>query len=127
MRANTVFEKIMHFLIHNSFLVTVSVMGMVHVTLLLIMVLAGVTPLIGLNVLSVVVYLFCVVLCKFGHILPVYVSLTAEVTVYSVLSVYYIGWQCGSWCFLFSSGFKIFPTPSKHFYSMLYAIAHLYK
>ena len=102
MKENTVFEKVMHFLIHNSFLFTISVMGAVHVTLFVIMILAGVTPLISFNILSVVVYLFCVILCKFGHILPVYVSLITEVTVYTVLSVYYIGWNCGSWCFLFS-------------------------
>lgn len=102
MKENSVFEKLMHFLIHNSFLVTVSVMGLVHATLLAIVILAGVTPLISMNILSVVVYLFCIVLAKFGHMLPVYLSLIVEVTSYAIVSTYYTGWECGSWCFLFS-------------------------
>ena len=71
MKENSVFDKLMHFLIHNSFLVTVTVMGLVHATLLAIVILAGVRPLISMNILSVVVYLFCIVLAKFGHMLPV--------------------------------------------------------
>ena len=102
MKENSVFEKLMHFLIHNSFLVTVTVMGLVHATLLAIVILAGVRPLISMNILSVVVYLFCIVLAKFGHMLPVYLSLIVEVTSYAIVSTYYTGWECGSWCFLFS-------------------------
>ena len=37
-------------------------------------------PLVRFNVLSVVVYLFCILLCKAGHIMPVYVSILLEVT-----------------------------------------------
>jgi len=95
-------EKIMHFIVHNGFMFTVAVMGLVHVTLLGILLYAGVTALVSLNTISVIVYLFCVLLCRFGHIMPVYISILLEVTIYSVLSTYYIGWDCGSWCFLCS-------------------------
>ena len=92
----------MHFLVHNGFLFTVSVMGLVHAILLLIMFSAGVTPLVQFNVLSVIVYIFCFLLCRFGHILPVYVSIVMEVTAYTVISTYYLGLRCGTYCFLFS-------------------------
>ena len=95
-------NKIMHILVHNSFLVTVIVIGLVHAALLGITWYADVTPLANFNILSVVVYSFCVVLCKNGHYLPVYVSLFLEVVIYSAISVYYIGWGCGSYFFLFS-------------------------
>ena len=102
MKSTTVFDRIMHFLLHNSFLFTAIIMGFVHLVLLGITWYADVTPLANFNVLSVVVYLFCVILCKNGHILPVYISIFIEVSVYAVLSVYYIGWGCGSYFFLFS-------------------------
>lgn len=92
----------MHFFMHNSFLVTIAVMGLVHVTLLCIMVHAGIGPLISMNVLSCIVYVFCTLLCMYGHIKPVYISILLEVSAYSIISVYYIGWDGGSSCFLFS-------------------------
>ncbi len=102
MKNKSLIEKTMHFMVHNGFIVTVAVMCLVHVTLLAIMLAAGVLPLVNLNILSVVVYLFCVILCKFGHIMPVYASIILEVTAYTIVSVYYIGWNSASYCFLCS-------------------------
>lgn len=102
MRERNIVDKTMHFLVHNSNLVTVIVMCMVHATLLAFMVAAGVTPLVQFNILSVVVYSFCIVLCRIGHVLPVYVSIVLEVTAYSIVSTYFIGLRCGTYCFLFS-------------------------
>lgn len=100
MREKNLIDRVMHFLVHNSILFTIAIMGMVHFTLLVIMIIAQVTPLIHLNVLSVVIYVFCVILCTSGHIMPVYLSLLLEVTFYTIASVYQIGWNCGSVCFL---------------------------
>ncbi|MCR5403845.1 MAG: GGDEF domain-containing protein [Butyrivibrio sp.] len=102
MNFSDLFSRVMHFLVHNGFLFTVSVMGMVHAVLLLIMFSAGVTPLVQFNVFSVIVYIFCFLLCRFGHILPVYVSIVMEVTAYTIISTYYLGLRCGTYCFLFS-------------------------
>ncbi len=102
MRNGNLIDRSMHFLVHNSNLVTVAVMGVVHVTLLLIMLASGVMPLVQLNVLSVVVYLFCMLLCRQGYVMPVFISILLEVTIYSILSTYYIGLRCGTYCFLFS-------------------------
>ena len=96
------FEKVMHFLVHNGFLFTVGVMCLVHVTLLVIFSVAGVTPLVEFNIVSVIVYVFSLLLCKYGHIMPVYVSIIAEVTMYTIVSTHYIGLRCGTYCFLFS-------------------------
>lgn len=92
----------MHFLAHNSFLFTVIVMCLVHVTLLLISVYAAVPPLVITNAVSVIVYLFCIILCRSGHIMPVYISILLEVACYSAVSIYFIGWDSGSCNFLFS-------------------------
>ncbi len=92
----------MHFLVHNSFMFTVAIMCLVHSVLLGITLYAGVTPLFYFNVLSVIVYLSCILLCKRGYILPVYVSIVVEVSVYAIVSVYFIGWNSGSYNFLFS-------------------------
>ena len=92
----------MHFLVHNSFLFTVAVMGLVHATLLVVMICAHITPLIQFNILSVIVYLFCILLCKSGYIMPVYVSILLEVSIYAIVSIHFIGWDCGSCCFLCS-------------------------
>lgn len=102
MKKDGMIENVMHFLVHNGFVVTVTVMGLVHATLLLIMLVAGVWPLVNLNVLSVVVYLFCVLLCKFGHIMPAYISILLEVSVYTIVSVHIIGWSSAPVCFLCS-------------------------
>ncbi|MBR4342719.1 MAG: GGDEF domain-containing protein [Lachnospiraceae bacterium] len=98
----SIIDKIMHFLVHNSLLFTVVIMGLVHATLLLITLIAGATTLWYFNILSVVVYAFCTVLGKTGHILPVYISIFVEVSIYAVISVLNIGWDCGSYYFLFS-------------------------
>lgn len=95
-------DNLMHFLIHNSFLFTVVIMCLVHATLLVLAWVAKADTIVLFNVLSVIVYLFCIILCKFGHITPVYVSILLEVCIYAVVSTYYIGWQCSSYCFLFS-------------------------
>ena len=95
-------DNIMHFLLHNSFIFTVAVMFLVHAVLLGISWYAGVMPLVNFNIVSVIVYIFCIVLCKYGHILPVYVSIFSEVTIYAIVSISYIGWECGSYYFLFS-------------------------
>ncbi len=92
----------MHFLVHNSFLFTIAIMGLVHLTLLAVMAYAKVMPLFYFNILSVVVYLFCIILCKLGQILPVYFSLIIEVAIYAATTVYFIGWDSGAYCFLIS-------------------------
>jgi len=102
MKKKELFHEILHFLVHNSFLFTVAVMGVVHAALLVIMFCSDVMPLVYLNVVSVIVYMFCTLLCRFGHIMPVYVSLLLEVAVYTVVSTYYLGWGSGSFCFLCS-------------------------
>ena len=102
MKVSNIIGKTMHFLVHNSFLFTVAVMGVIHATLLVIMWYANVMPLVRFNVLSVVVYLFCILLCKSGHIMPVYVSILLEVTAYAVYSTSLIGWGGGSYGFLCS-------------------------
>ncbi len=97
-----IFDKIMHFVIHNGFMFTVGVMGMTHATLLVIMLIAGVMPLVWFNILSVVVYIFCTIMCRFGHVMPAYVSIILEVTAYTVISTHYLGLRSGTYCFLFS-------------------------
>ena len=92
----------MHFLVHNGFLFTVIVMCLVHITLLGIFVVAEVDQLIQFNIISVIVYVFCILLCKYGKIMPVYVSIILEVTIYTIVSTHYIGLRCGTYCFLFS-------------------------
>ena len=95
-------SKTFGFLVKNSFAFTVGVMGLVHAGLLIFMALTGVMPLMFFNILSVVVYIFCFILCRFGLIMPAYVSIVLEVTLYTVISTYYIGLRCGTYCFLFS-------------------------
>ena len=68
-------DNAMRFLVNNAFTFTVGVMGLVHVVLMIIFWIAGVIPLAQFNFFSVVVYAFCFVLCRFGHLLPVYVSI----------------------------------------------------
>lgn len=102
MKSRGLIDKTLHFLMHNSILFTVIVMCMVHAVLLLIMLFSDVMPLVYLNSVSVIVYLFCIVLAKFGHIMPVYISILLEVAVYSVVAIYFIGWHSGTFCFLCS-------------------------
>ncbi len=100
MKDKNIIDKTMHFLVHNSFMFTIVIMCLVHLTLLVLMYFEKVTPLVQINIMSVIVYLFCIVLSRFGHIMPVYVSLILEVSVYVIASCHYIGWKCGSVCFL---------------------------
>ena len=97
-----VVRKIMHFLIHNGIIFTVGVMCLVHVTLLVIFSVAGVHPLVRFNIASVIIYVIGLISCKFGRVMPVYISIIVEVTVYTIFSTYYIGLKCGTYCFLFS-------------------------
>ncbi|WP_034447932.1 GGDEF domain-containing protein [Butyrivibrio sp. AE2032] len=90
------------FLVGNAYSFTAGVMGLVHFVLLITFWLSGVMPLVQFNVLSVVVYIFCFILCRTGHLLPVYASIILEVTAYTVVSSYYVGLKCGTYCFLFS-------------------------
>ncbi len=101
-KKRTIIDNVMHFLVHNGFLFTVIVMCMVHVALLGIMIAAGIKPLIIFNILSVIVYGFCIFLCRYGYIMPVYISIIIEVTSYTFFSSYFIGLKCGTYCFLFS-------------------------
>ena len=102
MKKNGIINNFLHFAVHNSFLFTVFVMGLIHAVLLGIMWYAGVKPLLYFNILSVTVYVFCILLCHYGIIMPVYISIFTEVSLYAATSVYFIGWDCGSPYFLFS-------------------------
>ena len=96
------FVSLFDFIVKNAPNITVGVMGFVHAVLLIIFLFTGVTPLVMFSILSVVVYTFCYILCKFGHFMPVYISIILEVTFYTVISTYFIGLRSGSYCFLFS-------------------------
>lgn len=95
-------NKTLHFLVHNGFSFTVSVMCLVHSILLAIFLFAGVMPLVQINAFSVLVYILAFFLCKFGYIRAVYFSIILEVTFYTIISTYYVGLRCGTYCFLFS-------------------------
>ena len=82
MRSRSLFDRVMHFLVHNSIFSTVAVIFLIHCSLLFTMLYLGVMPLVQFNILSVVVYSFCVLLCRSGHVLPVYISVLLEVTIY---------------------------------------------
>ena len=95
-------DKTLHFLVHNGFAFTVSVMSLVHSVLLAIFLFAGVMPLVQVNLFSVLVYFFCFFLCKFGYIRAVYFSIVLEVTFYTIISTFFVGLKCGTYFFLFS-------------------------
>ncbi len=92
----------MQVLVRNAYAFTVGVMCLVHSVLFALFLASGVIPLVIYNVVSVAIYLLCFFLCKFERILPVYAIIILEVTVYTVVSSYYIGLRCGTYCFLFS-------------------------
>lgn len=94
--------RTMQLLIRNAYAFTVGVMCLVHSVLFAIFLSSDVTPLVLYNVFSVAIYIFCFFLCKFGRILAVYATIILEVTVYTVVSSYYVGLRCGTYCFLFS-------------------------
>ena len=95
-------DKVMHFLIHNGIMVTIGVMCLVHVMLLVIFSIAGSDTLVKFNIISVIIYIFCILLGKYGHILTVYICIIVEVTIYTVVSTFYVGLRCGTYCLLFS-------------------------
>jgi len=90
------------FLVDHTFAFTVVVMGFVHAVLMVIYGIAGVLPMMFLNILSVVVYTLCFFLTRVGYIMPVYVSIVVEVTVYAAVSAYMVGLECGPIYLLFS-------------------------
>ncbi len=94
------YDKLMNIGVHNAFLITVSTMFGSHLVLFLIMLFGGVAPLMFFNILSVVVYLFGMLLCIYGHVLPVYISIILEVTAYVITSTYYLGWNNSSFCYM---------------------------
>ena len=95
-------DRTMQALVRNAYEFTVGVMGLVHSVLFAIFLINQVMPLAIYNALSVAIYIFCFFLCKQGRILAVYACIILEVTVYSVVSTYYVGLRCGTYCFLFS-------------------------
>ena len=97
-----ILRKALGFFVNNAFSFTVGVMGFVHAVLMVVFWIAGVMPLVIFNVFSVVIYTFCYILCRVDYILPAYASIILEVTIYSVVSTYYVGLRCGTYCFLFS-------------------------
>ena len=99
---SVIINKTLSFLVNNAPSFTVGVMCLVHAVLMLIFLAADVLPLVFVNVMSVVVYVFCFMLSKFGHHMPVYISIILEVTFYSVISTYFVGLDCGTFFFLFS-------------------------
>ena len=96
------YRKLVRLLVNNTFSFTVGVMGFVHGMLLILFWITGVMPLVIFNAFSVIIYTFCYILCRFDQILPAYVSIIIEVTIYSVVSTHYVGLRCGTFFFLFS-------------------------
>lgn len=90
------------YLVKNAYSFTSAVMGIVHATLVIIFWFAGVEELVIFNLVSVIIYIFCTILCKLNHIMTVYAAIIIEVTVYTAVSTYYVGLRCGTYCFLFS-------------------------
>lgn len=95
-------DRTMQALVGNAYAFTVGVMCLVHSVLFIIFLANGVTPLAVYNALSVAIYILCFFLCKSGRILAVYAAIILEVTIYTVVSSYYVGLRCGTYCFLFS-------------------------
>ena len=88
-----IYEKGMRFCVHHAYLITVMSMFLDHLILLFLLSIDKVVPLVHFNVLSVIVYLFCLILCKIGYVKPVYFSILLEVTSYAIIGVYYTGLQ----------------------------------
>ena len=94
------YERLMHFAVHNMYIFTVVTMFGTHLVLLFIMYLANVEPLLFFNILSVTIYAFSTLLCVYGHPLPVYICIIAEVSAYVTASSYFLGWNNFSFCYL---------------------------
>ncbi|MBR4429750.1 MAG: GGDEF domain-containing protein [Clostridiales bacterium] len=95
-------NDVLRFLVTNTPEITVGVMGLVHAFLLIIFLIADVTPLAVFNVVSVIIYVVCMILCRLRYNMPVYASIILEVNTYTVVSTYYIGIRCGTYFFMFS-------------------------
>ena len=95
-------NDVLRFLVTNTPEITVGVMGLVHAFLLIIFLIADVTPLAVFNVVSVIIYVICMILCRLRYNMPVYASIILEVNIYTVVSTYYIGIRCGTYFFMFS-------------------------
>ncbi len=94
------FDKTLHFFVHNGFLITAADMCITHAFLMLIYFYADIGSMYIFNTVSVIVYLFCVLLCIYGKPMPVYLSIILEVTAYSVYGVKQVGWYSGTAYFL---------------------------
>ena len=95
-------DRTMQILVRNAFEFTVVVMALVHALLFVVFLTSEVMPLVTYNLFSVVIYIACFFLCKTRHILAVYAAIILEVTIYSVVSSYFVGLRCGTFFFLFS-------------------------
>ena len=94
--------RLLSYLVRNATSFTVGAMAFVHAGLLLLFVVSDVKPLVVFNFFSVVIYIVCFVLCRLRINLPVYAAIILEVTIYTVVSTYYVGLECGTFFFLFS-------------------------
>ena len=94
--------RLLRFLVDNAFQFTVSIVGFVHVVLLAIFGIADIAPMMLLNSISIAIYVVCFVLSNADHIVFVYSAVIVEVTAYSIISTYFVGLRCGTYCFLFS-------------------------
>lgn len=94
--------RLLRFLVDNAFQFTVSIVGFVHVVLLAIFGMADIAPMMLLNSISIAIYVVCFVLSNADHIVFVYSAVIVEVTAYSIISTYFVGLRCGTYCFLFS-------------------------
>ena len=94
------FDRVLNFFVHNGFLITAIDMCMTHAALLLIYYLADIKPMVTFNIVSVIVYLFCILLCKYGRPMPVYFCILLEVSVYAMFGVRCVGWDSGTAYFL---------------------------
>ena len=94
--------KLFRFLVHDAFSFTVSIVGLVHVALLVLFLIADVIPMVIVNCISVAIYIVCFILSRMDHIVSVYTAVIIEVTGYAIISTYFIGLRCGTYCFLFS-------------------------
>ena len=99
-RNENLFDKVMQFFVHNGFLITATDMCFTHAALLVILYFAGVGPLITFNIISVIIYAFCILLCICEKPMFVYICILSEVSIYSIIGTRYIGWNSGTAFFL---------------------------
>ena len=94
--------RILRFLVNNSFQFTVSIVGLVHVVLLALFGVADIAPMMLVNAISITIYIILFVLSNADQIIFVYSAVIVEVTAYAIVSTYFVGLRCGTYCFLFS-------------------------